>query len=75
MNLKSRRADTEAFLYLVGFIVLMGIAVAITIFGPSFGIPAYFDPAIIGWGPVIVIWIAGGILGAIIVGIIRKNCG
>ncbi|MHA2408114.1 MAG: hypothetical protein ACXACA_07065 [Candidatus Ranarchaeia archaeon] len=75
MNMKSRRADTETYLYLVGFLILMGVAMAITIFGPSFGLPAYFDPAVIGWGGVIVIWVVGGIFGAILVGIIRNNCG
>jgi hypothetical protein len=73
--MKSRRADTETYLYLVGFLILMGVAMAITIFGPSFGLPAYFDPAVIGWGGVIVIWVVGGIFGAILVGIIRNNCG
>ncbi|MHA2059328.1 MAG: hypothetical protein ACW976_00925 [Candidatus Ranarchaeia archaeon] len=75
MKMKSRHADTEAFLYLVGFLILMGVAIAITIFGPSFGLPAYFDPAVIGWGGVIIIWVVGGIVGALIVGIIRKYCG
>jgi len=72
LKIKNLKGDTEAGLYLSGFIILMGIAIGITIFGPSVGLPNYFDPNVIGWGGVFLIWIVGGIMGAIIAAIIKR---
>ncbi|MHA1916847.1 MAG: hypothetical protein ACTSUV_00825 [Candidatus Ranarchaeia archaeon] len=75
MNLKSRRADSESFLYLIGFVVLIVVAFLLMVYGPTLGLANLFDPNVIGISGIIIIWTVGGILGLVIIALIRRSYG